>query len=424
MRHFTGFTLPSPLKILVIALCASPLAAHAGTLCVNPSGWGGCYKTIGAAVAAAAPNDVIEVGAGTYKESVTITKPLSLNATLATIDAEGLSRGIFVDGLAATGLANVHISGFTVKKANFEGILVANASEVSISNNTVTGNNLSLNNGACPGIEAFEPGEQGDCGEGIHLLGADHAIVTGNIVHNNSGGILLSDDTGATHDNLISFNQVSDNPFACGIVLASHPASSYVPSGISPGVFHNTVYRNSSEHNGYSAGGGAGVGLFAAVPGASTYGNVVVENYLARNGHPGISMHAHVPGQNVTDNMLVGNTLVNNGADTADAATPGPTGINLYSAGPNTGNTVSANTIEQETDDVAVSVPSPVVVEFNNLSGRKAGVDNIGAGLVDATSNWWGCFTGPSTSGACASATGSNILYAPWLTFPVVPLSF
>jgi parallel beta-helix repeat protein len=400
---------------------------------VNPGGWGGCYKTINAAVAAASPNDVIDVGAGTYKESVTITKPLSLAGTQATIDAEGFSRGIFVNGLAANGLANVHVSGFTIKKANFEGILVANASEVSISNNTVTGNNLALNNGSCPGIEAFEPGEQGDCGEGIHLLGADHAIVTGNTVHGNSGGILLSDDTGATHDNLISFNQVSDNPFACGIVLASHPASSYVPSGISPGVYHNTVYRNSSEYNGYSAGGGAGVGIFASVPGAANYGNVIVENYLARNGHQGISMHAHVPGQHVADNMLVGNTVVNNGADTADAATPGPTGINLYAAGPgtanNTGNMVSANSIQQETDDVAVSVPSPVIVEFNNLSGRGAGVDNIpgagGVGLVDATWNWWGCFSGPSTSGACASATGANVLFAPWLIVPeMVPVSF
>jgi hypothetical protein len=133
-----------------------------------------------------------------------------------------------------------------------------------------------------------------------------------------------------------------------------------------------------------------------------------------------------VPGQNVTDNMLVGNTLANNGADTADAATPGPTGINLYSAGPNTGNMVSANSIQQETDDVAVSIPSPVVVEFNNLSGRGAGVDNIGGvGSVDATWNWWGCFSGPSSSGACASATGANILYAPWLIVPAtVPVSF
>ena len=94
---------------------------------------GHCYSHISDAVAAAAANDVIEVGPGTYKEYVIITKALSLNGTDATINADGLSRGIFVNGMLAPGLSQVHISGFTVKKANFEGILIANASYVSVS---------------------------------------------------------------------------------------------------------------------------------------------------------------------------------------------------------------------------------------------------------------------------------------------------
>ena len=38
---------------------------QAADLCVEASGKGGCSKTIGAAVAAATPNDVIRVGKGT-----------------------------------------------------------------------------------------------------------------------------------------------------------------------------------------------------------------------------------------------------------------------------------------------------------------------------------------------------------------------
>ena len=402
-----------------VAASLSATVAHGATLCVNTSGFGHCYNHISDAVAAAAPNDIINVGPGTYKEYVIITKPLSLTGTLATIDATGLSRGIFVNGMAATNLSEVHISGFTVKKANFEGILIANASAVTVSNNTVMNNNQSLNNGTCPGIEAFEPGEQMDCGEGIHLLGADHAIVTGNTVHGNSGGILISDDTGAAHDNLISFNEVSDNAFACGIVLASHVQAPVSGSPVPLGVFHNTVYGNHSERNGLSNGGGAGVGIFASIPAAAAYGNVVVNNYLNNNGLPGIAMHAHVPGQNMTNNMLVGNTIVANGPDTEDAATPGPTGINLYSAGPNAGNIISGNTIQRETDDVAISDSALVVVGFNNLQGPTAtGVDNIGTGSIDATWNWWGCLTGPQSGVLCSSANGQNILTAPWLTFP------
>jgi hypothetical protein len=53
-------------------------AASAATLCVNPGGKAGCTSSIGAAVAAAAPGDIIQVAEGTYKEDVLITKSLSL----------------------------------------------------------------------------------------------------------------------------------------------------------------------------------------------------------------------------------------------------------------------------------------------------------------------------------------------------------
>jgi parallel beta-helix repeat protein len=116
------------------------------------------------------------------------------------------------------------VSGFKVQNANFEGILVTNASGVTISGNQVLKNNVNLdvNAGVCTGIPPFETNEDFDCGEGIHLSGVDHSIVADNVIENNSGGILLSDDTGATHDNLIMGNTVRNNPFDCGITLASH----------------------------------------------------------------------------------------------------------------------------------------------------------------------------------------------------------
>ena len=117
------------------------------------------------------------------------------------------------------------ISGFTVKNANFEGILVANATGVTISGNTVNNNNLGLmvaDTTTCPGLPTFETNEDDDCGEGIHLIGVDHSIVSGNRVENNAGGILVSDETGASHDNLITGNSVANNAFDCGITLASH----------------------------------------------------------------------------------------------------------------------------------------------------------------------------------------------------------
>ena len=148
--------------------------AFAATLCVNPAGTGGCSKTIAAAVTAAAAGDSVEVAAGTYKESVTIGKSLSLfgsgpGATI--IDATGLATGIYVDGLDNPKLSNVMISGFTVENANFEGIVVTNATLVTIMGNTVTGNNKGLVTAAagnsCPKIAAWETNEDDDCGDDL-----------------------------------------------------------------------------------------------------------------------------------------------------------------------------------------------------------------------------------------------------------------
>jgi len=412
MRYLGKLTRSS---LFVLSSLAVP--AWGATLCVTAGGQLGCYPHISEAVAAASPGDIILVGPGAYHESVIITKPLSLSSFGATIDATGLDQGIFINGIAAHGLDSIHIAGFTVQNANDEGILVANASAVTISDNIVEHNNKGLVGGVCTTLPSFETAEISDCGEGIHLLGADHTIVTANTVHNNSGGILLADDTGSTHDNLISYNTVSDNGYACGIVLASHPPSTGAAAPL--GVFHNTVYKNSSMRNGLLNGGGAGVGIYASVPGAQSYGNVIVENLVTGNGLPGIDMHAHTPEQVLNDNMIIGNTSSNNGADTEDAFTPGPTGINIYSYGPVTGNIFSGNTITNESYDIAVKVPALVQVEFNSLLGTGEGLDNFGAGHVDASSNWWGCELGPLFGGGnCSTPTGLGIQFSPWLLGP------
>ena len=109
------------------------------------------------------------------------------------------------------------ISGFKIHNANFEGILIVNASHVTITVNHVVDNNKALDiaGGTCPGMPAFETNEGDDCGEGIHLMAADHSSVVRNEVDDNSGGILITDETGTNHNNLISGNSVHDNPFDC-----------------------------------------------------------------------------------------------------------------------------------------------------------------------------------------------------------------
>ncbi|MGH7114046.1 MAG: right-handed parallel beta-helix repeat-containing protein, partial [Stellaceae bacterium] len=342
----------------------------------------------------------------------------------------------FIDGIngattitpGSNTLANVTVTGFTVQNANFEGILALNATNVTLWANRVRGNDraLQIGKGECPGIPDFETNEGDDCGEGIHLLGTDHSTVVNNNVENNAGGILLSDDTGPTNANVIQENEVRDNVYDCGITMASHAPAKITGSPVPLGVFDNTVAKNESADNGVKLpGSGAGVGMFAPGPGNNlTYGNVVVGNRLTNNGAGGVAMHTHVPNPHIrlADNVITGNYIAGNGAD-PDVGTTGPTGISLLGTAAVSGTVITLNQIQNESVDIAVNnaatAGAVVIAHLNNLVGRNAiGLDNLGAGPVDATENWWGCANGPSARG-CTSVKGANVATTPFLTRPV-----
>jgi parallel beta-helix repeat protein len=404
----------------LLITAAMPLGA--ATRCVNQGGTGGCSSTIGAAVTAAAAGDMIQVGPGVYKESVAITKSLSLvgaGSNNTTIDSTGKRNGITV-----TGASNVAITGFTVENAEAAGIWITGSSFVTISNNQVTNNDMALvTSGAsptCPALTGtpFEQGEAMDCGEGIFLSAVDHSVISGNTVMHNAGGILITDDTGASHDNLISDNDVVKNVPDCGITVPSHSGA---------GVYHNTIVRNEVSYN-----GDAGVGIFAPGPGSKAYANVVAGNRMRGNGIPGVSMHNHAaPGVGSTpaaappvvfdDNVIVGNDISGNGADDADAATSGPTGINVFSLAPMSGTVIAQNVIQNEALDIVIKTPAASATAFqvhlNDLTGTQVGLQNSGAAGVNATLNWWGCSGGPGAKG-CTTVSGSGVVFAPWQTHP------
>jgi parallel beta-helix repeat protein len=401
----------------MVGLCAVVIAgacqtAQGATICVSTASGSGCQPTISKGVLAASNGDVVQVAAGTYKEVVTITTGISLigaGSATTIIDATGLTNGIVINGGSA-GLSGAVVSGFTVKNANYQGILVENASFVTISNNQVLGNDVNLNVSSasgptCAGLPAaLQTGENQDCGEGINLAGADHSVVTNNVVSNNSGGILISDDVGATHDNVISGNLVSNNPYACGITMASHSTM---------GVYHNTISSNQSLFNGLKVpGAGAGVGVFAAGPGNQTYSNVIIGNTMTGNGLPGVAMHNHAapkgaPAPNLNDNVIVGNTMSGNGLDFEDAATTGPTGINIFSIAPVTGIIVAENVISNEALGLVFNAPGAITATLNNFTVT-TGVDNVGAGTVNAKQDWWGCSAGANSTG-CATEVGTGV---------------
>jgi hypothetical protein len=340
---------------------------------------GGSYQTIGAAVGAAVNGETIVVCRGTYPGGVVLSKTLSIvGVGNPEIDATGQNNGVQV---LASGSK---IQGFTVENALGEGILVglgtAPVSNVTISGNTVTHNDQGNPTGAPITTSSYPqcnanpatPTEPGDCGEGMHLVNAFDSTVVGNKVVGNSGGILISDDTGATYGNLIEFNDVSGNALDCGITLASH-----TPEVFGGGVHDNTVLANQVTNNGVAAQGG-GVLLASGVPGnipgipgtgGAVYNNLVKGNYLVGNGLGGVTLHSHTPGQNLNGNTITGNVIgTNNLSPDSDF---GP----HYFDGQTTGIIVTA------VSNVTITIEHNLI--FSNVNGVWLG--QVGGPTISAT---------------------------------------
>ena len=420
LQEVKRLTLISAGILALVLIAGISSSAVAATLCVDP-GKPGCHATIGDAVSHAASGDIIAVSQGTYKEAVVIGKSLSLigkNPANTIIDATGLPNGVYVDGIDHPGLTHVVVAGFTIINANFEGILVTNASYVTLQGNRIRNNDRSLDvvHLTCPGLPSFETAEDFDCGEGVHVSGMDHSSVLNNTMEGNSGGILISDETGPTHDNLVAGNIARNNLYDCGITIPSHPP---VNATAPFGIYRNAILGNEVSGNGV-LGEGAGIGLFAFLQGGRVSENLIAANRITGNGLPGVTFHAHGPFENLDNNVITGNYIAGNGADTDDAFTPGRAGINIYGLSPINNLVISLNVIKDEDIDIAIHTPAEVHAQWNNLNSPGTGVANLGTSPVVATRNWWGCANGPNSSG-CSTVSGPNVQVAPWLSSPAVP---
>ena len=351
------------------------LGGHGGALFVSPSGNSGnhgrscdsaTYSTIQSAVDAARPSATVIVCPGTYTEDVIVSTPLRLLGLHgATVQGSSTSNGN-CDQLGPGGPGSapclagitiksswVQVSGFTVQGAIGEGILATGSlaggsiSHVSIRNNHVTGNDTGgaqSPNSPYPQCDPAGP-VPGDCGEGIHLMGVYDSQVSGNLDNGNSGGVLLTDEFGPTHDNLISGNVIKDNLFDCGVTVPGHNPFALDASGKRQpkvaGDYRNVIAGNVITGNGVK-GEGAGVIFANASAGSASYDNLVIHNYIAGNGLGGVTLHAH-PIATGTFEDLNGNNVIGNaiGQNNLDPDTdPGPNapmttvGVLVYGAVP------------------------------------------------------------------------------------------
>jgi parallel beta-helix repeat protein len=319
---------------------------------------------IDSALAAVRTGGTVVVCGGTYDTQVMVSKQASVvGRDGASVDASGQINGVLVTASHTT------VKGLTVENATGEGVLIAGADHVTLAGNTVTHNDL----GGTPTNPvpntyaecAATQGVPGDCGEGIHLMGSSYDTIAGNVSRGNSGGILISDETGPSAHNTISGNKVLNNLYDCGITVVAHSpngAPGGKPAPSAAGVYDNDVVGNTIEGNG-TQGEGAGVVLATGLPGGAVYDNTVQGNYIAGNGLSGVTVHSHVPGQFLNGNVIRGNVIgtnnLNGDMDFAPAVDTQTTGVLVATVTP-LSITVTDNVIEGDHFGIWTTGPATV----------------------------------------------------------------
>jgi nitrous oxidase accessory protein NosD len=283
------------------AVASTAQASTGNTAYVSPSGSTSgadtsCatagYASISKAVGAVSAGGTVVVCRGVYDAQVVVAKPLTLAGQPgAVIDAHG-QKPLKIGktklpgsvGIGVLGTHNVRVSGFKVRNAGFDAILVGLSSRVSVSHNVLRNN--------------------GDVG--VDLNGSSWSQAIGNVSENNmGGGFLVADDVGPNSHNVVAWNLASHNPGGCGVILAGHSTA---------GVTDNLVAHNVLTYNGTlkSTGGGAGVVIATEVPGETVADNTVAGNLIYGNGLAGVTIHAHLPGQDLNGNQITGNVIGTN----------------------------------------------------------------------------------------------------------------
>jgi nitrous oxidase accessory protein NosD len=379
-------------------------------LFVSPSGASGqadkscrtaAYSTVQSAVNAAVSGATIVVCGGSYSEDVVIATPLTLlGRNGATV--QGTKTTTFMcDQLGPTGpgqapclaaitikSSHVSVAGFTVKGAVGEGILATGSlqggsiHDVTIEHNRVVGNDTGgiPPTTTSPYPQCVEVGQvPGDCGEGIHLMGVDHSSVSRNFVASNSGGVLLTDEFGPTHDNRVENNVITKNLFDCGVTAPGHNPNALDKTGKRQpnvaGVYDNVIRANRITDNG-TQGEGAGVLFANAAAGTASYDNLVQGNFIVGNELSGVTMHAHTiaPGafEDLSGNRVIGNTIGKNNVGSAHVP----------------GDPLDGTVTDPDTTGVLVfsaSVPVTVTIAHNKIADNHFGIWLGVGGHVTAT---------------------------------------
>ncbi|HVX30192.1 MAG TPA: hypothetical protein VHA53_06900 [Nitrolancea sp.] len=341
-------------------------------------------ETLAQAVTLADTGGVVQVGDGTFPGAVTINKALTLQGAQAGVDARSRTGSESVIGTVSIGASNVTVDGFT-----FDGsLLQVNTPDASILSGVVLQNNIFKN---FPSV-------------GLPTFAAGDILIQRNYFENaaaNSEAIQIKSD--AAHLGGCNGSQILDNAFLSATNNGGADVNFSCTESSSSSI---TVANNTSNSN---SGGSSFVAFSGVTDGISVTGNSGTTSgsaiffFGAVSGTADISGNAFVNGG--------GSAVSIHGADySSDPVNTGTFNI--------TGNRFAANADGISVAAGALGTGGQVQAHFNEITVTGANaVSNSTSTTIDATNNWWGCNTGPNTTGC--GATAGPVTTDPWLTLTI-----
>jgi len=410
--RFAFFMLVAPVLALAWAsqaLAAEYYVATTGSDANSGLSAGAAKLTIQAAVASAASGDEIHVAAGTYSGTsmININKPLTLLGAQAGVHPTAGTRyndNITHYTLGTVGIATPSSAESVIERTIADGnpVVLVSSPGVTIDGFAITDSALATTNNSIHGIR----------------INTSTATAPVRVVNNVVMG--LGADSSSTTRSL---------PSASGITIYSNsglPQSSAVVSdNLIAGIF-GTGNKFSISTFSWYAGAAKGIWLGSAsgtvpVDNVMISGNVVKDIASAAGGAWGVEVNA-ATGQHSTGLSVTGNTIDNiiaNRGGTSWTSSAVGIAIETYMDDLSIDHNKISNIVKQGTSALRLAAISlsndPVAgsahVNDNSLAGARFGIavdPSATGGNVDATSNWWGQQTGPSTGQVVGSATTSS----------------
>jgi hypothetical protein len=267
------------------------------------------YATIQGAIDAAADGDTVVVAAGTYAESINLSKSITVEgagAGVTTIDGVGGDPTV---SLYTQQTVTPAIRGFTITGGSSTfggGVYLVGQGSATITDNVITGNyagggggGIDINGGGSSLIERNRiTSNNGQYGGGIEIINAMTPVIRNNLVAGNAassgGGLSLSVPYGSTGPSIVNNtwvdNTASSGPgwrfigFASTTVVRNNVVSG---STSQPTVFCDATYSSVApilqSNDIFNAGGDEYAGSCAGTTG--TAGNVSVDPGYADPSH-------------------------------------------------------------------------------------------------------------------------------------------